>query len=177
LTGQQDPFRDHSRVPGIDELLTTFDFEAAAYAKLPREAYQYTAHGTESEFTLRRNREAFDWVKLVPRAVANVRSVDTATEVLGVKMKFPLLIAPSSGHGALHPDGEVGTHRGASAASETNSAIRMAVHSARLSVPRTAIMASVEMTGIKAPPGSTKGGPSARKSRFWANQVARLTPR
>jgi isopentenyl diphosphate isomerase/L-lactate dehydrogenase-like FMN-dependent dehydrogenase len=119
LTGQQDPFRDHSRVPGIDELLTTFDFEAAAYAKLPREAYQYTAHGTESEFTVRRNREAFDWVKLVPRAVANVRSVDTATEVLGVKMKFPLLIAPSSGHGALHPDGEVGTHRGASAASET----------------------------------------------------------
>jgi isopentenyl diphosphate isomerase/L-lactate dehydrogenase-like FMN-dependent dehydrogenase len=34
-------------------------------------------------------------------------------------MKFPLLIAPSSGHGALHPEGEVATHRGSSAASET----------------------------------------------------------
>jgi isopentenyl diphosphate isomerase/L-lactate dehydrogenase-like FMN-dependent dehydrogenase len=32
-------------------------------------------------------------------------------------MKFPLMIAPSSGHGALHPEGEVATHRGASAAS------------------------------------------------------------
>ena len=119
LKGQQDPFRDHSRVPGIDELLTTFDFEAVAYAKLPSQTYHYTAHGAESEYTLRRNREAFEWVKLVPRAAANVSAVDASTEVLGVRMKFPVLIAPSSGHGALHPDGEVGTHRGASAASNT----------------------------------------------------------
>jgi isopentenyl diphosphate isomerase/L-lactate dehydrogenase-like FMN-dependent dehydrogenase len=119
LRSQQDAFRDHSRVPGIDELLTTFDFEAVAFAKLPGQTYHYTAHGTESEYTLRRNREAFDWVKLVPRAVADVSSIDASTEVLGVRMKFPLLIAPSSGHGALHPEGEVATHRGSSAASET----------------------------------------------------------
>jgi len=119
LKSQQDPFRDHSRVPGIDELLTSFDFEAVAYAKLPGQTYHYTAHGTESEYTLRRNREAFEWVKLVPRAVADVSSVDASTEVLGVKMKFPLMIAPSSGHGALHPEGEVATHRGSSAASGT----------------------------------------------------------
>jgi isopentenyl diphosphate isomerase/L-lactate dehydrogenase-like FMN-dependent dehydrogenase len=119
LRAQQDPFRDHSRVPGIDELLTTFDFEAVAFAKLPSQTYHYTAHGTESEYTLRRNREAFEWVELVPRVVANVSSIDASTEVLGTRMKFPLMIAPSSGHGALHPDGEVGTHRGASAASDT----------------------------------------------------------
>jgi 4-hydroxymandelate oxidase len=119
LRAQQDPFRDHSRVPGIDELLTTFDFEAVAFAKLPSQTYHYTAHGTESEYTLRRNREAFEWVELVPRAVANVSSIDASTEVLGTSMKFPLMIAPSSGHGALHPDGEVGTHRGATAASDT----------------------------------------------------------
>jgi isopentenyl diphosphate isomerase/L-lactate dehydrogenase-like FMN-dependent dehydrogenase len=119
LKGQQDPFRDHSRVPAMDELLTAFDFEAVAYAKLPSEAFQYTAHGTESEYTMRRNREAFGWVKLVPRAVADVSSVDASTEVLGVKMKYPIMLAPSSGHGALHPEGEVASHRGSSAASET----------------------------------------------------------
>jgi 4-hydroxymandelate oxidase len=116
LKGQQDPFRDHSRVPGIDELLTTFDFEAVAFAKLPSQTYHYTAHGTESESTLRRNREAFEWVQLVPRAITTASSIDASTEVLGTRMKFPLLIAPSSGHGALHPEGEVATHRGASAA-------------------------------------------------------------
>ena len=116
LESQQDPFRDHSRVPGIDELLTTFDFEAVAFAKLPSQTYHYTAHGTESESTLRRNREAFEWVQLVPRAITTASSIDASTEVLGTRMKFPLLIAPSSGHGALHPEGEVATHRGASAA-------------------------------------------------------------
>jgi 4-hydroxymandelate oxidase len=119
LLGQQDPFRDHSRVPSMDELLTTFDFEAVAFAKLPAQTYHYSSHGTQSEYTLRRNREAFDWVKLVPRAVVDVSAVDASTEVLGAKMKFPVMLAPSSGHGALHREGEVATHRGASAASGT----------------------------------------------------------
>jgi isopentenyl diphosphate isomerase/L-lactate dehydrogenase-like FMN-dependent dehydrogenase len=116
LQSQQDPFRDHSRVPGIDELLTVFDFEPVAYAKIPREAYDYTALGVEGEFTLRRNREAFDWVDIIPRAVADVSSVNTSVEVLGTKMDHPIMIAPTAGHAQLHPDGELATHRGATAA-------------------------------------------------------------
>jgi isopentenyl diphosphate isomerase/L-lactate dehydrogenase-like FMN-dependent dehydrogenase len=116
LGAQQDTFRDHSRVPGINELVTAFDFEPVAYAKIPREAYDYTALGVEGEFTLRRNREAFDWVDIVPRAVANVSSVNTSTEILGIKMDFPIMIAPTAGHAQLHPEGELATHRGATAA-------------------------------------------------------------
>jgi isopentenyl diphosphate isomerase/L-lactate dehydrogenase-like FMN-dependent dehydrogenase len=119
LRSQQDPFRDHSRVPGMDELLTALDFEAVAYEKLPREAFNYTSYGTGSEFTLRRNREAFDWVELVPRGVADASAVQTATEVLGVKMAFPIMLSPSAGHGALHPDGEAAMHQGATAAHGT----------------------------------------------------------
>src|SRR5689334_1534283 len=116
LGAQQDTFRDHSRVPGIDELVTAFDFEPVAYAKIPREAYDYTALGVEGEFTLRRNREAFDWVDIVPRAVAGMGSVNTSIEVLGLKMDFPIMIAPTAGHAQLHPDGELATHKGATAA-------------------------------------------------------------
>src|SRR5947209_5855100 len=119
LRGQQDPFRDHSRVPGMNELANVFDFEAVAYAKLPRAAYDYTSYGADSEFTLRRNREAFDWAELVPRRVADISSIRTATDVLGTKMAFPILVAPSSGHGTLHPDGELATHKGTTAASNT----------------------------------------------------------
>src|SRR5690242_19191777 len=61
LRAQQDPFRDHSRIPGMNELVTALDFEPVAYARLPRDAYDFTALGVEGEFTLRRNREAFDW--------------------------------------------------------------------------------------------------------------------
>ena len=119
LRSQQDPFRDHSRVPGIDELKTAIEFEAVAFAKLPRETYTYTAYGSEGEFTLRRNREAFDWVELVPRGIADVSSIKTATEILGTPMNFPIMVSPSAAHGALHPDGEMGTHRGATSAANT----------------------------------------------------------
>jgi 4-hydroxymandelate oxidase len=119
LAAQQDPFREHSRAPSIDELVTAFDFEPVAYAKLPRDAYDYTAQGVEGEFTLRRNREAFDWVKIVPRGVVDVSSIDTATEVLGTKMAFPIMIAPSAGHSQLHPEGEMATYEGSTAAAET----------------------------------------------------------
>jgi 4-hydroxymandelate oxidase len=119
LKSQQDPPRDESRVPVIDELKTVMEFEAVAYAKLPREAYTYTVYGSEGEFTLRRNREAFDWVELVPRGIVDVSSVKTATQVLGTPMKFPMMVSPTAGHSALHRDGEMACHQGATAASDT----------------------------------------------------------
>jgi len=119
LRAQQYPVRDNSRVPAMDELSTVMEFEAVAFAKLPREAYTYTAYGSEGEFTLRRNRQAFDWVELIPKAVADVSAIDTASELLGTPLAFPIMAAPSSGHAELHRDGELATHQGATAASNT----------------------------------------------------------
>jgi 4-hydroxymandelate oxidase len=119
LRSQQDPFHDHSRVPSLDELATSFDFESVAYAKLPRYNFDYTAYGTDGEFTLRRNREAFDWVELVPKRTLDMGSPQTSTEVLGTKMAFPIMVSPSSGHALLHPEAEMGTYKGATAASNT----------------------------------------------------------
>jgi 4-hydroxymandelate oxidase len=90
-----------------------------AYAKLPRYNFDYTAYGTDGEITLRRNREAFDWVELIPKRTLDVSSPQTATEVLGTKMAFPIMVSPSSGHALLHPDAEIGTYKGATSASNT----------------------------------------------------------
>jgi len=119
LDAQQDPFRDHSRVPGMDELTSVMDFEAIAFAKMQGDSFQYMAHGGEGEFTLRRNREAYDWVELVPKGVVDVSSVQTATEILGTPMAFPIMTSPTSGHIQLHRDAEAGTYRGSEAASNT----------------------------------------------------------
>ncbi len=116
---QQDPVRKHDRIPSLNELLTAFDFENVAYAKLPRDAYDYTAQGVESEWTLRRNREAFDWVGIVPRGIGDVSSLRTDIEVLGTKMAFPILLAPTAGHLQLHPQGELATFQGSAAAAGT----------------------------------------------------------
>jgi len=119
MRSQQDTFRDHSRVPRMDELVTSFDFESVAHAKLSEDAFQNTALGAEGEFTTRRNRQVFDWVELIPRAVADVSSVQTATEILGTKMAFPIMIAPTATQLLLHPGGEMAMHQGATAASNT----------------------------------------------------------
>jgi 4-hydroxymandelate oxidase len=118
---QQDPrpLKDHKRTPGLDEMASSFDFEPVMFANVPMAIYDYTAHGDGSEFTLRRNREAFDWVDLVPGRPIDRASVDLSCDVLGLKMKYPVMVAPTAAMVPLHPDGEAGMHRAATAASNT----------------------------------------------------------
>jgi isopentenyl diphosphate isomerase/L-lactate dehydrogenase-like FMN-dependent dehydrogenase len=118
LKAQIDPHSliGHKRVPRIDELVDAFDFEALCYRNMTLEPYDYMAHGDGSEFNLRRNRQAFDWVDIVQGKAIQPASVDMSSVILGVPMKFPIFTAPSSGQGALHPDGEIGMYRGATAA-------------------------------------------------------------
>ena len=78
-----------------------------------RQVYDYTAHGADSEATIRRNRDAFGWVDVVPRAPVDATTVDTRTTVLGLSLDFPLFVAPTALQVALHPDGEVGMHQAA----------------------------------------------------------------
>jgi isopentenyl diphosphate isomerase/L-lactate dehydrogenase-like FMN-dependent dehydrogenase len=105
------PMWTHKRTPGLDEMLVSFDFEPVMYANIPQATYDYTAHGDASEFTLRRNRQAFDWVDLVPGKPVDPKTVDLSTQILDFKMKYPIIIAPSATQVALHPEGEAGMYR------------------------------------------------------------------
>src|SRR6186713_2445045 len=98
MTAQLDPrpLKDHKRLPGLDEMQSAFDFEPVMFANLPLTVYDYTAHGDGSEFTLRRNRQAFEWVDLVPGKAIDPATVDLSCEVLGLKMKYPIMIAPTA---------------------------------------------------------------------------------
>lgn len=113
------PFADHRRVAGINEMLVAFDFEPVFFGNLSQRVYDYTAHGDGSEFTLRRNRQAFEWVDLLPGPAVDPKTVDVSSTLFGTQMKFPIIVAPSASMVALHPDGEIGMHRAATAASNT----------------------------------------------------------
>jgi isopentenyl diphosphate isomerase/L-lactate dehydrogenase-like FMN-dependent dehydrogenase len=122
LHAQLDPhgvLAGHRRIPGLDEMETVFDFEPLFNANIPLATTDYTYHGDGSEFTLRRNRQAFDWVDIVAGKGVDAKAVDLSTTILGQQMKYPLFISPNSNQVPLHPDGEAGTHRGAAAASNT----------------------------------------------------------
>jgi isopentenyl diphosphate isomerase/L-lactate dehydrogenase-like FMN-dependent dehydrogenase len=107
-------------VLSLAEMQSSFDFEPLFFGNVLLPIYDYTAHGDGSEFTLRRNRQAFDWVDIVPaRAAVPASQVDLSSEFLGVKMKFPIVVAPTAAMVPLHPDGEIGMFKAATAASNT----------------------------------------------------------
>ncbi len=121
LHAQRDPWPlgPHRRFLGFDEMRDVFDFEPIFRANVPLAVYDYTAHGTESEFTLYRNRDAFDWVELIGRGGVAPAAVDTSTELFGHAMPSPIMLAPTARQRDLHPDGELGMHRAATTTGTT----------------------------------------------------------
>ena len=116
LPGQFIPREGHRRIPSLDEIANVLEFEPIARAKMKQTDYDYVAGAVEGEYSLRRNRKAFDWVSIVPRGMTDVESIDTSIVMLGQTMEYPLLVDPSAGHERIHPGGEPETRRGASAA-------------------------------------------------------------
>jgi isopentenyl diphosphate isomerase/L-lactate dehydrogenase-like FMN-dependent dehydrogenase len=113
------PLKDHKRSLGLDEMMTAFDFEPVMFANVPQSVYDYTAHGDGSEFTLRRNRQAFEWVDLVAGKTVDAARVDLSCELFGMRLQYPIMVAPTAAMLPLHPDGESGMYRAATEAANT----------------------------------------------------------
>jgi isopentenyl diphosphate isomerase/L-lactate dehydrogenase-like FMN-dependent dehydrogenase len=96
--------------------INVWDYERLAEEKLDANAHAYFAGGAGDEVTLRENVAAFERHKLRPRVLVDVRSVSTATTVLGTEVALPVLIAPVALQRMAHPDGELATARAAAAA-------------------------------------------------------------
>src|SRR2546423_10206812 len=84
------------------------EFLKAAKFKLNRNNWDYVVGGTETETTLARNRQSLDSIAFKPRVLRNVQNVDCSTELLGRKIRMPVLIAPVGGL-QLFWDGGVAT--------------------------------------------------------------------
>jgi 4-hydroxymandelate oxidase len=94
-------------------LLSLHDFESAGRGRISHEAYEYVAGGAGDELTLKWNRESLDRIRLWPRTLSERSRVDTRLTLFGQELPFPILLAPTGYHRAVHPDGEVATAQGA----------------------------------------------------------------
>jgi isopentenyl diphosphate isomerase/L-lactate dehydrogenase-like FMN-dependent dehydrogenase len=90
----------------LDGPVNIHEFEEAAKRKLHKLAYDFIAGGVEDELTLRANREAYARWFLIPRVMTNVAEVDTSTEVFGLKLAQPIIIAPTGGKNLVLPDAD-----------------------------------------------------------------------
>lgn len=95
---------------------TLAGYENAARRQLDPAVWDFIEGGAESERTVGANRRAFGRVTLRPRVLVDVSACDTGTELLGLRLRTPVGVAPTAYHQLVHPDGEVGTARGAGAA-------------------------------------------------------------
>ena len=95
-------------------LLNLFDYERAAAECLPEPALGYLTGGANDEVTLRANREAFDSISIRYRTMIDVSTRDLSTFVLGTRIAWPVLIAPTAMQRLAHPEGECATARAAS---------------------------------------------------------------
>ena len=131
------PLRDHRRVPGLDEMLTAFDFEPIFRANVTQKVTTPRPMApTQSSRCAATGRRSNGWTWCLARA--QTLNPIGRRGILGMKMDVPIFVAPSSGQGALHPDGESGMHMGATAARTT-----MIVASGR-SVPLEKIAAAAD---------------------------------
>jgi 4-hydroxymandelate oxidase len=97
-------------------LLTLEDYERAARERVDAVAWEYISSGAADEISLRWNVEAYRSLRLVPRQLRDVSTLDTSVAMLGTRLVHPILLAPTACHKLVHPDGEVATARGARAA-------------------------------------------------------------
>ena len=76
------------------EYLTLHELVEQARINLNQNIWDYLVGGTETETTLRRNRQALDAIAFRPRVLRDVAEVDCTASLLGQQLRLPLLLAP-----------------------------------------------------------------------------------
>jgi isopentenyl diphosphate isomerase/L-lactate dehydrogenase-like FMN-dependent dehydrogenase len=89
------------------------DLRRVAQERVPKVVFEYVDGGAEGEFTLRENRRAFESVIFRPRHAVATPACELETDVLGMKLSMPIMLAPVGYSRVMHPEGEVAAARAA----------------------------------------------------------------
>lgn len=92
--------RDVTRAQNIDEL------RGMAAQRLPNFCMEYLEGGSDDEYTLQRNRSAYDEIVFRPRTLVDISQRDLATDLYGESISMPLMIAPTGFNGLLTHEGD-----------------------------------------------------------------------
>jgi lactate 2-monooxygenase len=101
-------FGRRPRVPVLPDAL-----EAAAQARMSREAWSYVAGAAGAQRTVAANRAAFDRWRIVPRHLRDISRRDMSVELLGRRLPAPLLLAPIGACDIVRPHADLAVGRAA----------------------------------------------------------------
>src|SRR5215468_2089509 len=97
------------------ELATLHEIVKAAKTRLNANIWDYLIGGTETETTLRRNRMALDSIAFKPRVLRDVSKIDPSSELLGKRIRIPVMLAPVGSLESFEPGGGITVAKGAGA--------------------------------------------------------------
>lgn len=89
------------------EYMTLHEFVHRARINLNQNSWDYLAGGSETETTQIRNRLALESLAFRPRVLRDVSSIDPSGEVLGVRRRLPVVLAPIGSIEAFTPEGGI----------------------------------------------------------------------
>ena len=97
------------------DFVTLHEIVKAAKIRLNPNIWDYLIGGTETETTLRRNRLALDTIAFKPRVLRDVSKIDPSSEILGQKIRLPVMLAPVGSLESFEPGGGITVAQGAGA--------------------------------------------------------------
>ena len=89
------------------------DLRPVAERRIPKSVFDYLDGGAEGEVTLRENCRVFEDITFKPRLAVASPECDLRTQVLGLDLAVPFLLAPVGYSRLMHPGGEVAAARAA----------------------------------------------------------------
>ena len=121
-----------------------------ARALVPPQAWDWLECGTEREWTVAANAEAYARYVLKQRILRDVTTVATGRRFLGKQLPFPLIGAPLGGMTQYHQDGEIALAQGGHAASTVmaiSAMSRLRIEEVREAAPGAALIYQVYFQG------------------------------
>lgn len=100
----------------LDSAADVWDLRRIAKRVTPKAPFDYVDGGALDEHTLRKNRDVFAKVELLPRILHGVDAPDTSTTIAGRHSALPFGIAPTGYTRMMHSEGEIGGVRAATKA-------------------------------------------------------------
>lgn len=97
------------------DIISLDRLEVEARGAIPKAGYEFVSGGAGDEWTLRENRRAFNDYRIAAKRLVGLSrdDIDVSTELLGLKMPSPIMVAPMGAHAMVHDQGEKDTARGA----------------------------------------------------------------
>jgi (S)-mandelate dehydrogenase len=99
----------------LSQAINIEDLRQMTRRRLPRAIFDFFDGGAEDEVTLRDNRAAFERVRLLPKVLVDVSTINLQTDFLGKTASLPLAIAPTGGISAGRAGAELALARAAKA--------------------------------------------------------------